>query len=270
MKKTFLLLSLLFISISAIGQGVSLKGRSVVGALLRPTYNVDIEGKVVVAITVDQYGKVTEAVPGVDGTTVTDQALWAATRKAAMESHFNQSNDPNPSKGTITYNFIKKGSSSSVSADSIDESAIIFMGIPIDGNEDTFISQLKDKGFKKERNSDEYFSGQFNGEPVRLYVHTYHNRVDRIIVEFEKVPEMNLREQYNHLLSLLKKNGKYEPQGLYSPILNTEFSYESNPHKAVFSYMPDGEVWLAIISHSGYCVALYYDNLKNRPHGEDL
>ena len=57
------------------------------------------------AITVDQYGKVTQAVPGADGTTVTDQTLWAAARKAAMESHFNQTNDPVPSQGTITYEF---------------------------------------------------------------------------------------------------------------------------------------------------------------------
>ncbi|MBR5431371.1 MAG: energy transducer TonB [Bacteroidales bacterium] len=84
---------------------VHLKGRSVVGNLPRPTYNVQREGKVVVAITVDQYGKVTQAVPGADGTTVTDQTLWAAARKAAMESHFNQTNDPVPSQGTITYEF---------------------------------------------------------------------------------------------------------------------------------------------------------------------
>ena len=84
---------------------VHLKGRSVVGNLPRPTYNVQREGKVVVAITVNQYGQVTQAVPGADGTTVTDQTLWAAARKAAMESHFNQTNDPVPSQGTITYVF---------------------------------------------------------------------------------------------------------------------------------------------------------------------
>ena len=60
------------------------------------------------AITVNQYGIVTQAVPGADGTTVTDQTLWAAARKAAMESHFNQTNDPVPSQGTITYEFILK------------------------------------------------------------------------------------------------------------------------------------------------------------------
>ena len=84
---------------------VHVKGRSVVGNLPRPQYDVQREGRVVVTITVDQYGKVTKAVPGADGTTITDQTLWAAARKAAMESHFNASNDPVPSQGTITYEF---------------------------------------------------------------------------------------------------------------------------------------------------------------------
>ena len=84
---------------------VHLTGRSVVGNLPRPTYNVQREGKVVVSITVDQYGNVTQAVPGAEGTTVKDKSLWAAARKAAMESHFNKSNDPVPSQGTITYEF---------------------------------------------------------------------------------------------------------------------------------------------------------------------
>ena len=84
---------------------VHLLGRSVVGNLPRPVYDIQKEGRVVVAITVDQYGNVEKAVPGADGTTITDQTLWAAARKAAMESHFSRSNDPVPSQGTITYEF---------------------------------------------------------------------------------------------------------------------------------------------------------------------
>ncbi len=84
---------------------VHVQGRSIVGNLPRPVYNVQREGRVVVAVTVDQHGNVEKAVPGADGTTITDQTLWAAARKAAMESHFNKSNDPVPSQGTITYEF---------------------------------------------------------------------------------------------------------------------------------------------------------------------
>ena len=110
MKRLSIFLTLVLVAVSVIGQtpNTNLAGRSVVGNLPRPIYNVQKEGVVVVAITVDQYGKVTQAVPGADGTTVTDQSLWAAARKAAMESHFNQSNDPTPTQGTITYNFINK------------------------------------------------------------------------------------------------------------------------------------------------------------------
>ncbi len=83
-----------------------LKGRRVEGTLPRPTYSAQKEGIVVVQIKVDQYGNVTEAVPGVEGTTVTDKALWTAARNAAMKAHFNMSAEaPAIQMGTITYKF---------------------------------------------------------------------------------------------------------------------------------------------------------------------
>lgn len=83
-----------------------LKGRSVLGALPRPDYAVQDEGKVVVDIWVDNYGNVTKAIAGGKGTTVNNQALWAAARAAAMKAHFNQSADaPALQEGTITYIF---------------------------------------------------------------------------------------------------------------------------------------------------------------------
>lgn len=82
------------------------KGRSTVGALPRPAYNVQNEGIVVVSIWVDNYGKVTKAQAGADGTTVTDKALWAAARNAAMNTKFNNATDaPALQEGTITYIF---------------------------------------------------------------------------------------------------------------------------------------------------------------------
>ena len=83
-----------------------LSGRNVVGSLPRPTYNAQLEGTVVVRVKVDQYGNVTEAVPGVEGTTVTDSGLWNAARNAAMKAHFNTKADaPVVQTGTITYIF---------------------------------------------------------------------------------------------------------------------------------------------------------------------
>ena len=87
------------------GAGFSLAGRSA-RALPSPNTNTNKEGKVVVKIWVDQYGKVQKAVPGADGTTVTDKALWTAARNAALETGFNMSSSaPALQEGTITYIF---------------------------------------------------------------------------------------------------------------------------------------------------------------------
>jgi len=84
-----------------------LEGRTVNDAgLKRPAYTVQESGIVVVDIWVDQYGKVTKAVPGAEGTTVTDKNLWNAARKAALETGFNMKGDaPVLQHGTITYIF---------------------------------------------------------------------------------------------------------------------------------------------------------------------
>lgn len=84
----------------------NLKGRTLNGTLPRPYYPVQATGTVVVDIWVDNYGTVQKAVPGADGTTVTDKDLWNEARKAAMKASFNMSADaPAMQKGTITYIF---------------------------------------------------------------------------------------------------------------------------------------------------------------------
>ena len=84
-----------------------LEGREVDKAgLKKPVYTSQESGRVVVKIWVDQYGKVQKAVPGADGTTVTDRALWNAARNAALETGFNMSaSAPALQEGTITYIF---------------------------------------------------------------------------------------------------------------------------------------------------------------------
>lgn len=83
-----------------------LQGRTVMGTLPKPDYKSQVGGTVVVRIKVNQYGNVEEAVPGVEGTTVTDKNLWTAARTAAMKAHFNQAADaPVMQTGTITYIF---------------------------------------------------------------------------------------------------------------------------------------------------------------------
>ena len=83
-----------------------LVGRSVNGTLPRPSYGVQASGMVVVKIWVDQYGSVTKAQAGVEGTTATDKSLWQAAYKAAMGAHFNMdASAPALQEGTITYIF---------------------------------------------------------------------------------------------------------------------------------------------------------------------
>ena len=82
------------------------KGRNVIGSIPSPAYTTQTEGIVVVQVKVNQYGNVTEAVPGAEGTTVTDKTLWNAARNAAMKTTFNMdANAPAVQTGTIKYIF---------------------------------------------------------------------------------------------------------------------------------------------------------------------
>lgn len=89
------------------GEPNGVKGRSVVnGNIPVPNYPVQESGVVVVAVKVNQYGKVVEAKPGAPGTTTSNSTLWAEARKAAMKTVFNQAADaPVLQDGTITYKF---------------------------------------------------------------------------------------------------------------------------------------------------------------------
>ena len=79
-----------------------LNGRFVLGAL--PKVESSMKGTIVVSIKVDQYGNVTEAIPGAEGTTITDINSWKAARNAALKAHFNIAADaPSLQTGTITY-----------------------------------------------------------------------------------------------------------------------------------------------------------------------
>lgn len=83
-----------------------LAGRSLMGNLPEPEYAVNESGKVVVKISVDQYGTVIAATPGAPGTTVQDKTLWEASKRAALKAKFNLSaSAPAVQEGIITYIF---------------------------------------------------------------------------------------------------------------------------------------------------------------------
>ncbi len=90
------------------GVSYELGGRGV-QRLPLPEYKYQMEGRVVVEITVDRSGRVTRATPGVKGSTTLDENLLSLAKNAAEKAQF----EPNPDApftqvGTITYNFILK------------------------------------------------------------------------------------------------------------------------------------------------------------------
>ncbi len=65
------------------------------------------EGKVVVDIIVDKYGKVVKATPGARGSTTTDRHLEKLATEAAYNTKFNAKTDaPVQQKGSMTFVFI--------------------------------------------------------------------------------------------------------------------------------------------------------------------
>ena len=124
--------------------------------------------------------------------------------------------------------------------------ALKFLGIPIDGSEAQFVSQLKTKGFTYNSTSEAY-KGQFNGRTVDVYVHTNHNLVDRVYVAFPYTSESNILVEFNRLLAQFKDNAKYMDLVMNEAIPEDEdISYEITVHNkrysATFHYFdPDAD-----------------------------
>ena len=81
-----------------------LQGRGLVGALPRPAYPGNSSGKIVIRVTVDQNGRVTDAKFEPKGSTSHDDAMIRAAIKAAKKARFTESRSFIEG-GTITYNF---------------------------------------------------------------------------------------------------------------------------------------------------------------------
>lgn len=87
------------------GPSYDLKGRDV-QTLPLPKYDYNADGIVVVEVSVDRLGKVTQAVPGTKGSTTLEEYLLKVAKEAALKARFEAKPDaPVIQKGTITYNF---------------------------------------------------------------------------------------------------------------------------------------------------------------------
>jgi len=90
------------------GISYDLQGRGF-QSLPSPRYDYQEGGRVVVEVSVDRNGRVTQAVAGIKGSTTLDDYLLRVARDAALQARFDPKPDAPPTqKGTITYNFILK------------------------------------------------------------------------------------------------------------------------------------------------------------------
>lgn len=89
------------------GGNWSLAGRSLVGTLPKPNFKLQKEGVVVVEISVDRTGRVTNASPILRGSTTQDTQLWKLAKEAALKAQFNANPGAQAKQvGTITYHFV--------------------------------------------------------------------------------------------------------------------------------------------------------------------
>ena len=72
----------------------------------KPIYNLQVEGKVVVIITVDRLGNVINAIPGAKGSTTLNKQLLQRAKTAALKTKFDpKQSAPNNQQGKIVYLF---------------------------------------------------------------------------------------------------------------------------------------------------------------------
>ena len=72
----------------------------------KPIYNLQVEGKVVVIITVDRLGNVINAIPGVKGSTTLNKKLLQRAKTAALKTKFDpKQTAPTNQQGKIVYFF---------------------------------------------------------------------------------------------------------------------------------------------------------------------
>ena len=87
------------------GTAYQLGGRDV-SFKAKPIYNLQVEGKIVVMITVDRLGNVISAIPGAKGSTTLNKQLLQRAKTAALKTKFEpKQTAPTNQQGKIIYTF---------------------------------------------------------------------------------------------------------------------------------------------------------------------
>lgn len=168
-----------------------------------------------------------------------------------------------------------------------------FLGIPIDGTKIEMKRKLVAKGFRYVKGED-FLRGEFNGTEVNLFVVTNKNKVWRImVVNDEPIKDISqVKIKYNSLIKQFNNSEeKYYPvddEKDYTIPENEDIWYKLNLDSGYYtvSYFqltkiksdsPTEDLFNRIVSVSlrgsdsiGYGIFIYYDNLYNQAHGEDL
>lgn len=203
--------------------------------------------------------------------------------------------------------------------------SIKFMGVPVDGSKRKVEFALNQKGFRRDSYNDR-MAGSFNGRQSYVYIHTNHQKVDRIMVlDQQPGSAIKAREYFNVLLNQLEDKVEYfKLEGDQIPSdadVEYEMTVNNKTFEASYFYAPEeyfvstiktvtdelfeerfndikegrlsdadmetlvkertvrrildntkGQLSFCIVrlQNGKYSVAIYYDNLLNRPHGEDL
>ena len=169
------------------------------------------------------------------------------------------------------------------------DAQVNFMGIPVDGDAQTMLSQIRKRGFddmtkKYEMENLELpiLKGTFNGKSSHVYIATNHKKVYRVFVcEAETVSESQIIIAFNNLLRQFKNNSKYLHIDGQEIEQKEDISYEMNIHNKVYdasfyqiisdNLTEKNLVWFRINEFDGeYYISIFYDNLLNMANGEDL
>lgn len=172
-----------------------------------------------------------------------------------------------------------------------------FLGIPVDGTKQEMISRLKEKGFTYDSEL-EFLKGEYNGRGVVVAIATNNGKVWRIFLNDDiGVGEAAIRGRYNELCRQFDANPRYvreydDDYGDYYLGEDEDISYQitvkAKQYEASYCQLPTGDienmseeefveiagnkkVWFTISEYEGwYYISMFYDNLYNKAHGEDL
>jgi len=173
------------------------------------------------------------------------------------------------------------------------QSVTTFLGIPVDGTKLSMRQKLINKGFRYVPSRD-CLEGEFNGRDVELGIGTNHDKVYRIaVVDKNYSDETAIRIRFNDLYRQFMNNEKYilDPMSEVGVLSEDEdiaynISIKNKQYERAFFQVSKGEgisdsvdksVWFKIgmleyreAYRDKFYIIIFYDNVRNAAHGEDL